>query len=69
MINDKFIYNNAGDIILLSKCNNCIHKYKVSVGCEAFPNGIPDKILTGEHNHKEPYKGDNGIRFEPIEKT
>jgi len=35
--------------------------------CKAFPKGIPEKILTGEHDHTKPFKGDNGIRFEPIE--
>jgi len=35
--------------------------------CEAFPDGIPPKILMGEHDHTKPYKGDNGITFEPIE--
>jgi len=35
--------------------------------CKAFPNDIPGKILTGEHDHTEPYEGDGGIQFEPIE--
>lgn len=36
------------------------------LSCEAYTNGIPDKILTGEIDHTEPYKGDNNIQFEPI---
>lgn len=35
--------------------------------CRAFEK-IPDKILLNEHDHKEPYPGDNGIRFEPKDK-
>lgn len=34
--------------------------------CKAFPKRIPDAIATGKHDHREPYKGDNGIRFEPL---
>jgi hypothetical protein len=34
--------------------------------CKAFPKGIPEEILTGEHDHIKPFKGDGGIRFEPI---
>jgi len=35
--------------------------------CEAFPDGIPDKIFTGLHNHTKPYKGDHGLRFKKRE--
>ena len=45
-----------------AKCDN----YFGSLQCRAYPLGIPAKILTGEHDHREPYKGDSGIRFEPL---
>jgi hypothetical protein len=33
--------------------------------CEAFPDGIPFAIQTGQIDHREPYSGDSGIRYEP----
>lgn len=36
------------------------------IKCEAFKDGVPYEILTGEHDHTKPYKGDNGIQFEAI---
>jgi hypothetical protein len=35
--------------------------------CRAFPGGIPDPILVMDHDHREPYPGDGGIRYEPAE--
>ena len=48
-------------------CVICKYRIKKNI-CDAFPSGIPKDILNGEHDHKNPYKGDNGIQFEPIEK-
>ena len=50
-------------------CNLCKHSTMKGTTCKAFPNGIPDKILTGEFDHRKPYPGDNGIQFEPIEEV
>ena len=35
--------------------------------CNAFPTGIPEKILTARADHRKPYPGDHGIRFEQRE--
>ena len=40
------------------------------IKCKAFPKGIPEEIfILGESDHTEPFKGDNGIQFEPIEEA
>lgn len=52
------------------QCEDCIHIVDSRPGyyCEAFPKGIPDAILQGDHDHRKPYPGDNGIRFVKKEK-
>ena len=34
--------------------------------CKAFPNGIPSEIAFEHNKHTKPFKGDHGIRFEPM---
>ncbi|WP_214408554.1 hypothetical protein [Sphaerisporangium fuscum] len=31
--------------------------------CDAFPEKVPDAIFFGGFDHRNPYPGDNGIRF------
>jgi hypothetical protein len=33
--------------------------------CNAFPQGIPDLVTGGKHDHRTPLPGDHGIQYEP----
>ena len=34
--------------------------------CEAFPEGIPNEIILGELDHREPVEGDGGLLYDAI---
>jgi len=50
-------------------CTYCKHlKNKKNLrtdACKAFPHGIPDEIFFDAFDHRKPFPGDNGVRFEP----
>lgn len=55
-----------------SSCTTCKHYFRDRprlLACAAFPNGVPEEILWGRDKHTEPYRGDNGIQYEPAERT
>ena len=62
---EKFIWR--GEDANVSQCLICKHWQK-NKQCRAFSD-IPLVIRTNEHDHSQPYPGDNGIRFEPLEAT
>lgn len=51
----------------VSQCVYCKHKHDTGGTCEAFPDGIPEKILLNKSDHTKPYPGDGGVRFEKRE--
>ena len=55
-------------------CLTCRHFHDAddeatSLTCDAFPDGIPEAVLTGEHDHRDPYPGDRGVRYEPLDRS
>jgi len=51
-------------------CYNCKRRRLSTAGpffCDAFPDGIPSLIIDNAADHRKPFKGDQGIRFEPID--
>jgi hypothetical protein len=58
-------------MITTLQCIECKHFDRIATRegifrCAAFPEEIPDPILSSEHDHHEPFPGDHGILFEPV---
>jgi hypothetical protein len=54
-------------MIKLSPCAYCLHveriDEKLTGNCKAYPDGIPRALKWDAIDHRDPYPGDNGIRF------
>lgn len=44
-------------------CRACF-RYSGQDTCEAFPDGIPGRIMYQHYDHRLPFPGDKGLRFE-----
>jgi hypothetical protein len=55
--------------LIVSQCATCLHLAGLGPGpacCTAFPGGIPRPILDDEADHRLPYPGDHGVRWELV---
>lgn len=53
------------DVTNAAQCLSCRHAGAHGRGtCAAFPAGIPRVMLMDEADHRRPYPGDGGVRFE-----
>lgn len=50
---------------LSTQCTTCRH-WTEALRCQAFPQGIPAAIRSGEHDHTQPFPGDGGLLYDPI---
>jgi hypothetical protein len=49
--------------VLPVQCRACAHLRDGNT-CDAYPQQIPDAIVLFGRDHREPYPGDGGVRFE-----
>jgi hypothetical protein len=50
-----------------SQCGFCRHLLRATpdgLPCVAFPDGVPDELYYNKRDHRKPYPGDHGVRWE-----
>lgn len=63
-LSDRWNESNPHLVLITPQCHACKHYAPGTVECLAFPEGIPDPLLTNSVDHRAPYPGDHGIQFE-----
>lgn len=51
--------------LFFERCEVCVH-FAGGSSCKAFPDRIPDEIVTGKFDHARAHPDDHGIRFAPM---
>ena len=49
-----------------AQCPKC-KRYLGDLQCEAYPKKIPSALVRGDVSHRQPHKGDGGLRYKPKE--
>ena len=62
---NRFVWKPGDAKLFLSQCTLCRHYDRNTGRCAAFTGSIPDEIGVNDHDHRHPYPGDHGIRWEP----
>ena len=67
--NGFLLDDRSSESFLSPVCTFCRHlEMSGQKHCRAFPEEIPSAIWNGENDHRSPYPGDHGIRFEAAER-